>query len=283
MGIHTGEPVLSGEGYVGQDVHRAARICSAAHGGQVLVSEATARLLGSGAQGITLRDLGSHGLKDLKEPEHLYQLVTSSLREDFPALRSFDAKPNNLPRQITPVVGRDQEIKTGSRLLLGEDTALVSLTGPGGTGKTRLALALGQELLDSFPHGVFFVDLSTTTDASLVIPVVASTLSLRELGAKSITETLSDHLAGKQMLLILDNFEQVIEAAPEVSSLLARPEASRSWSRPGSRCRSGASASSRFLHSVFPTPSTATSRPWRPRRRWRCSVSAPARSRHLSN
>jgi predicted ATPase/class 3 adenylate cyclase len=221
MGIHTGEPTLSGEGYVGADVHRAARICSAAHGGQVLVSEVTARLLGTGMQDITLRNLGTHGLKDLREPQHLYQLVIAGLRDDFPAIRSLDSRPNNLPRQLTPVVGREQEIKTGCRLLLEEDTALLSLTGPGGTGKTRLALALGQELLDSFAHGVFFVDLSTTIDASLVISVVASTLSLRESGAKSITETLSDHLAGKQMLLILDNFEQVIEAAPEVSSLLA--------------------------------------------------------------
>ena len=221
MGIHTGEPVLSSEGYVGADVHRAARICSAAHGGQVLVSEATARLLGTGIQDITLRDLGTHGLKDLSDPQHLYQLVIQDLRDDFPAIRSLDARPNNLPRQLTPVVGREREIETGCRLLLEGDTALLSLTGPGGTGKTRLALALGQQLLDSFAHGIFFVDLSTTTDPFLVIPAVASTLSLRESGAKSITETLSDHLAGKQMLLILDNFEQVIEAAPEVSSLLA--------------------------------------------------------------
>ncbi len=221
MGIHTGEPALSGEGYVGADVHRAARICTAAHGGQVLVSEVTAQLIGQGIQDITLRDLGNHGLKDLSDPQHLYQLVVAGLRDDFPAIRSLDSRPNNLPRQLTPVVGREQEIKTGCHLLLEEDTALLSLTGPGGTGKTRLALALGQELLDSFPHGVFFVDLSTTTDASLVIPVVASTLSLRESGAKSITETLADHLAGKQMFLILDNFEQVIDAAPEVSSLLA--------------------------------------------------------------
>ena len=224
MGIHTGEPTLSHEGYVGADVHRAARICSAAHGGQVLVSEATARLLGPGMKDMTLRDLGNHGLKDLSEPQHLYQLVIAGLREDFPAIRSLDSRPNNLPRQLTPVVGREQEIKTGCHLLLEEDTALVSLTGPGGTGKTRLALALGQELLDSFAHGVFFVDLSTTTDPSLVIPAVASTLSLRESGAKSITETLAGHLADKEMLLILDNFEQVIEAAPEVSSLLASAE-----------------------------------------------------------
>ncbi|MGI8519094.1 MAG: adenylate/guanylate cyclase domain-containing protein, partial [Actinomycetota bacterium] len=170
MGIHTGEPALSGEGYVGADVHRAARICTAAHGGQVLVSEVTARLLGTGIQDMTLRDLGNHGLKDLSDPQHLYQLVIAGLRDDFPAIRSLDSRPNNLPRQLTPLVGRGQEIKTGCRLLVEEDTALLSLTGPGGTGKTRLALALGQELLDYFAHGVFFVDLSTTTDASLVIP-----------------------------------------------------------------------------------------------------------------
>jgi predicted ATPase len=119
------------------------------------------------------------------------------------------------------LVGREEEIKRGCRLLLQDDTALVSLTGPGGTGKTRLALALGQELLDSFSDGVFFVDLATITDPALVIPAVAQALSLRESGSKSITETLTEHLAGKEMLLILDNFEQVIEAAPEVSSLLA--------------------------------------------------------------
>jgi class 3 adenylate cyclase len=97
VGIHTGEPVLSGEGYVGADVHRGARICAAAHGGQVVVSEASARLLGTGVPGITLGDLGSHRLKDLKDPEHLYQLVISGVREDFPALRSLDARPHNLP------------------------------------------------------------------------------------------------------------------------------------------------------------------------------------------
>ena len=102
MGIHTGEPALGDEGYVGADVHRAARICSAAHGGQVLVSEVTARLLGTGMQDMTLRDLGNHGLKDLRDPQHLYQLVIAGLRDDFPAIRSLDSRPNNLPRQLTP-------------------------------------------------------------------------------------------------------------------------------------------------------------------------------------
>jgi class 3 adenylate cyclase len=108
MGIHTGEPALSGEGFVGADVHRAARICAAAHGGQVLVSEVTARLLGTGMQDMTLRDLGNHGLKDLRDPQHLYQLVIAGLRDDFPAIRSLDSRPNNLPRQLTPLVGRDR-------------------------------------------------------------------------------------------------------------------------------------------------------------------------------
>jgi len=220
MGIHTGEPALGDEGYVGADVHRAARICSAAHGGQVVVSEATSRLVGDGVGGVELRDLGVHSLKDLSAPQHLYQLVIEGLRQDFPAIRTHEGRPNNLPRQLTPLLGREREIAQGCRLLEG-DAALVSLTGPGGTGKTRLALALGQELLDSFPHGVFFVDLSATTDPSLVLSALAQTLSLRESGTKSLAETLSDHLATKQMLLILDNFEQVIEAAPEVSSLLA--------------------------------------------------------------
>ncbi|MBA2313003.1 MAG: tetratricopeptide repeat protein [Actinobacteria bacterium] len=218
MGIHTGEPALGDEGYVGADVHRAARICSAAHGGQVVVSEATARLVGDGV--VELRDLGTHGLKDLSSPQHLYQLVIEGLRQDFPAIRTLEGRPNNLPRQLTPLLGREQEIEQGCRLLEG-DAALVSLTGPGGTGKTRLALAMGAELLDAFTDGAFFVDLSAVTEPSLVIPAVAQALSLRESGGKTISETLTGYLAGKEMVVILDNFEQVIEAASEVSPLLA--------------------------------------------------------------
>jgi len=220
MGIHSGEPALSEEGYVGADVHRAARICSAAHGGQVLVSEATARLVGDGVGEVELRDLGVHGLKDLSSPQHLYQLVIEGLRQDFPAIRTLQGRPNNLPRQLTPLLGREREIAQGYRLLEG-DAALVSLTGPGGTGKTRLALAIGAELLDAFTDGAFFVDLSAVTEPSLVIPAVAQALSLRESGGKTISVTLTDYLADKEMLVILDNFEQVIEAASEVSSLLA--------------------------------------------------------------
>ena len=202
MGIHTGEPTLTPEGYVGIDVHRAARICSAAHGGQVVLSETTRKLL----DGVGLHDLGEHRLKDLGQPVRLYQLG----EHDFPPLRSLNQ--TNLPAQPSPLVGRERELQELLRLV--PDSRLVTLTGPGGSGKTRLALQTAAELVERFEGGVFWVPLAAVSDSELVEPTIAQTV-----GAQN---GLATHVADKQMLLLLDNFEQVVDAAPNLSDLLER-------------------------------------------------------------
>jgi predicted ATPase/class 3 adenylate cyclase len=220
MGLHTGEGKLGGENYIGIDVHRAARITSAAGGGQVLLSGPTHALVeGSLPEGVTVHDLGQHRLKDLEAPEHIYQLVIPDLPDEFPPIRSLDARPNNLPTQLTSFVGRDRLVEQAQDVLA--STRLVTLTGPGGTGKTRLSIHLGQQLLGTFEHGVFFVALASITDPALVGSTVAHTLGLAEEGTRPILETLKDHLRDRELLLLLDNFEQVTEAAPVVAELLS--------------------------------------------------------------
>jgi predicted ATPase/class 3 adenylate cyclase len=222
MGIHSGEPALTGEGYVGIDLHRGARICAAGHGGQVLLSQTTHELLsGHEPDATSLRDLGEHRLKDLTQPQRLYQLVIAGLPTEFPPLRSLENRPTNLPTQPTPLLGRERELEAIGGLLGREATRLVTLTGPGGIGKTRLALQAAAEALDEFPDGVFFVALAAATDPRLVVPTVAQTLGIREGAGRTIDRALNDYLLDKRLLLLLDNFEQVVEAAPDVSRLLA--------------------------------------------------------------
>jgi predicted ATPase/class 3 adenylate cyclase/DNA-binding CsgD family transcriptional regulator len=222
MGLHTGEPSLTPEGYVGLDVQRAARIMSAAHGGQVLLSQTTANLVEQDLpDDVSLRDLGEHRLKDLVRSRRLFQLVISDLPADFPPLSTLDTYPNNLPVQFTPFIGREQELSTIQQLLLQEDMRLVTLTGPGGTGKTRLGLQVAAELTDAFADGVFFVNLAPISDPALVVPTIAETLSMREGAGQSLLERLRENLRPKQMLLLLDNFEQVVSSAAQVVDLLA--------------------------------------------------------------
>jgi predicted ATPase/class 3 adenylate cyclase len=220
MGLHTGEPQIgASENYVGIDVHRAARIAAAGHGGQVLISQNTYDLVKSELpKDVTVQDLGEHRLKDLRQPKHLYQLIIAELPSDFPPLKSLDASPNNLPSQLTSFVGRSKEIAEIKQLL--SDGRLLTLTGPGGTGKTRLALQTASEMLDRF-HSVFFVALAPITDPGLVASTIAQTLSVPETAGRSIVESLKEYLHSKSMLLVLDNFEQVISAAPLVSELLS--------------------------------------------------------------
>src|SRR5437867_4664071 len=217
VGIHTGEPRVIDRSYVGLDVHRAARVMAAGHGGQVLISETTRKQLDDG---FVLRDLGEHRLKDLLQPEHLYQLVIEGLPSEFPALKTLGNRPTNLPVQPNPLIGREREVAAVTALLREPEVRLVTLTGAGGTGKTRLALQTGAELLEEFASGVFFVSLAPIRDPSVVIPTVAQTLAVREVPGEPLAETPAAYLEQKEILFVLDNFEQLLVAAIEVSSLL---------------------------------------------------------------
>ena len=222
MGIHTGTPEVTDQGYVGKDVHLGARICAAAWGGQILVSPTTAAHLSSALGGVSLRALGTHALNDIDERIELSQVVAPGLRQDFPPPRTTGSHPTNLSARLPPLIGRDTELAALLELLARDDVSLVTLIGPGGTGKTRLALATGAELLPSLPDGVFFTDLSALTDASLVVPQIAQTLSLRETAGRTLADTLTEHLSAKETLLILDNLEQVIDASTDIATLLIR-------------------------------------------------------------
>ena len=223
MGMHTGEGTpaseKAGADYVGIDVHRAARIAAVAHGGQVLASDATRMLAGADLPaGVALRDLGGHRLKDLAQPERIFQLVIDGCPSEFPALRSLDRTPNNLPTQMSTFIGREREIKEGLRLL--DRTRLLTLTGPGGTGKTRLSLQLAAEVGPQFPDGIFWVPLAPLSDPELVPSTIAHSLGVQVTGNESPIDRVTEHVRSKRMLLVLDNFEQLLAAAPTVSALL---------------------------------------------------------------
>ena len=221
MGLHTGEPALAGERYVGLDVHRAARIAAAGHGGQVLLSEATHSVLaGDEVTGVTVRDLGRHRIKDFDEPQRLYQLVIEGALSEFPPLRTLDAE-TNLPSMPTPLVGREKELETIGARLRRPDLRLLTLTGAGGAGKTRLAVQAGSELLGEFEDGVFFVGLASILESDLVSSAIAEAFGVRESGSIPLVESVKGYLGNKRLLLLLDNFEQVAQAAPLVSELLA--------------------------------------------------------------
>jgi predicted ATPase/class 3 adenylate cyclase len=224
MGIHTGEPLALPPKYVGLDVHRAARIMAAGHGGQVLLSQTTRDLLD---QRYELRDLGGHRLKDLSGPQRLFQLRIDGLPNEFPALKTLENRPTNLPVQPTALIGREKELEEVEALLRREDVRLLTLTGTGGTGKTRLALQVAADRLEEFPNGVFFVSLASITDPDLVVSTIAHTLGLRERPGQTIEESLIEYLRDKLMLLLLDNFEQIIAAAPAVADVLAAVPALR--------------------------------------------------------
>jgi predicted ATPase/class 3 adenylate cyclase len=200
MGLHTGTPHLAEEGYVGEDVHLGARIAAAGHGGQVLVSKETRELVDA-----DLTDLGEHRLKDFAEPVWIFQLGS----EDFPPLKTISN--TNLPRPASSFVGRDRELAEVAALLQG-GTRLLTLTGPGGSGKTRLAIEAASELIPAFKAGVFWVGLATVRDPTLVTETVA-----QMLGAQ---DGLTDHIGERELLLLLDNLEQVVEAAPALATLV---------------------------------------------------------------
>jgi predicted ATPase/class 3 adenylate cyclase/DNA-binding CsgD family transcriptional regulator len=222
IGLHTGEPTRTAEGYIGLDVHHAARIMSVGHGGQVLLSQTTHELVKHTLTGgVSLRDLGEHRLKDLLRPAHLYQLIIADLPADFPPLKTLDNSPNNLPVQPTSLIGRQKEVATVLNLLQREEVRLLTLTGPGGTGKTRLGLQAAAELDDTFSDGVYFVNLAPISDPDLVVPALAQTLDVKEIAGQPLLDLLKTSLHWKYLLLLLDNFEQVVSAAVYVAELLA--------------------------------------------------------------
>ena len=222
MGLHTGEPERSTEGYVGLDVHRAARIMSAGHGGQVLLSQVTRDLVEHNLPtDVSLQDLGEHRLKDLGYPSHLYQLVIADLEADFPPLKTLDSYAHNLPIQPTPFIGREKVVANVQQQLLRQEVRLLTLTGPGGVGKTRLGLQVAAEASDQFPDGTWFVSLAPLSDPDLVIPTIAETLAVREVAGQSQLDHLKASLRERQMLLLLDNFEHVVSAATQVAELLS--------------------------------------------------------------
>jgi predicted ATPase len=209
VGVHTGEPVLDPPKYVGLDVHRAARVMAAGHGGQVLLSESTRALLD---EGVIVRDLGEHRLKDLSGPQRLYQLGAG----EFPRLKTLHQ--TNLPIAWTRLVGRERDVEQLLELLRREDVSLVTLTGAGGGGKTRLAMQTAADAAEEYADGVWFVGPAALTDVDLVEAAIARTFGLREGGGRTYRELVGDYLRSRRLLLVLDNLEQLL---PEVAGVIA--------------------------------------------------------------
>jgi len=222
MALHTGTVEAYGNDYHGLALSRVARLLAAGSGGQILLSLTTQELVREALPPeVDLRDLGQHRLKDLTRSEHIYQLVVLDLPTDFPPLKTLAAHRTNLPAQPTSLIGREQEVRTLGDLLLRADVRLVTLTGPGGVGKTRLALQTAAELLEDFADGIFFVNLAPVGEPTLVAATIAQTLGVKETGGQPLIECLTASLQERHMLLLLDNFEQVAEAAPLLATLVA--------------------------------------------------------------
>ena len=232
MGLHTGEPRLTEEGYVGLDVHKGARIAAVGHGGQVLLSQTTRALVDA-----DVRDLGAHRLKDISAPERIYQLEADGLRPDFPLLKTIEAGMKNLPGPLTSFVGRASELDEIDRLLEDPGCRLLTLVGPGGAGKTRLALEAAARRIERYPHGVHFVPLVSVASPEFLAPAVAESIQFAVDGAHSgfsAHQQLLDYLRERSTLLVLDNFEhlvtgagllsEIIESAPNVELLTTSRE-----------------------------------------------------------
>jgi predicted ATPase/class 3 adenylate cyclase len=222
MALHMGTATPRAGNYSGPPLNRVGRILESGHAGQILLSLATAELVREALPpDATLRDLGEHRLKDLARGEHLFQLVVHDLPSTFPPLRSLDSGQTHLPAQLTPMVGREREVGQVSALLRRGDVRFLTLMGPGGIGKTRLALQVAADLFDAFADGVFFVELAPISDPKLVVSAIAKTLGVKDAAGQPLIESLKVHFREKHLLLLLDNFEQVVDAATDVAALLA--------------------------------------------------------------
>ncbi|HEX6758300.1 MAG TPA: tetratricopeptide repeat protein [Propionibacteriaceae bacterium] len=220
--LHTGAAEERGGDYFGPPLNRAARLLAAGHGDQTLLSRATQELVCNCLPpGVSLLDLGEHRLKDVFRLERVFQVCVYDLPAEFPPLRLLDAKLTNLPAQPTTFIGRERELAAVLALLRRDNVRLITLTGPGGTGKTRLSIQAAANVLDEYKHGVFFVPLATITDPDLVIPTIGAIFNLKDLGGQPVGELLKYYLAEKHLLLVLDNLEQVISAGPKIAALLS--------------------------------------------------------------
>jgi predicted ATPase/class 3 adenylate cyclase len=221
MAIHVGVAEERESDYFGPAVNRVARLLSAGYGGQVLLSLPASELAHESLPpGIALRDLGEHRLKDLDRAEHVFQLIVPELPNEFAPLKTVDARPNNLPLELTPFIGRTVEIEKVKTLLLKPEVRLLTLTGPGGIGKSRLALQAVADLIDEFHDGAFFIPLAPITDPDLVVQAIAEGLSIREIAGQLLINAVRDHLRPLNLVLLLDNFEQVLDAAKLLPPLL---------------------------------------------------------------
>jgi len=219
MALHTGVTEEREDDYVGPILNRLGRLLSVSHGGQILLTPATQELVADWLpDDVDLHDLGQHRLKDLIRPEHIYEVTAPELLSNFPVIKTLDTFPHNLPLQLTSFIGREKEILQVKRLLLGD--RFVTLTGPGGTGKTRLSLQVAVELLELFPDGVWLVELASLADPLLVPHTIAATLEVRESSGRSIITVLTDYLYNKEMLLILDNCEHLLSASAQIVTTL---------------------------------------------------------------
>jgi predicted ATPase/class 3 adenylate cyclase len=221
IALHSGDSEHRDGDFFGPTLNRTARILAAGHGGQVLLSQSVERLVEDRfPEGTALRDLGERRLKDLERPERIFQLVVDDLEAEFPPLRTLDARPHNLPAQETPLVGRERELKAVRDLVLRQGIRLVTLTGPGGTGKTRLALQVAAEVIDAFRDGVFFVNLTSVREPERLPAMILQALDVVPDASEAPDAALRKWLADRELLLLLDNFEQIVEAAVGVGDLL---------------------------------------------------------------
>ena len=279
MAVHSGVAELRDGDYYGPALNRAARLMAAGHGGQILLSLATEELVRDHLPpDIALRDMGERRLKDLIRSKRVFQVIAPDLPTEFPPLKTLDSRPNNLPAQMTPFIGRDNEIRVIKEQLSNAKVRLLTLSGVGGTGKTRLALQAAAEMVDEFEHGVFFIPMAALNDTALVLPTIAHAFAVREAVGRPFREELQDYLREKQLLLVLDNFEQLIDAGPLITDLLKSAPRLKVLvtSRKCCVCR----AKRIIPFRPCPSPIRSSYRLWsasRSTRRWRCLRSVRTR------